>query len=560
MSDITKDHLERLEAAISHRYSMANMAKWVEDNTFHSGRNYSFAEHEFQEFILNDTSREVNVQKCAQVGVSEASGRLALAAVAILSPFTVAYTLPTAGFAGTFAKTRINPVIDGSPKLRALIHRTTDNTEVKRFGDSYLYLRGAASSNAPISIPVDMLIHDEFDFCDMEVIKQYQSRIRHSKYRFVRRFSTPTLPKFGINKEFSDSRRHFNVCKCSHCNHFFIPDYYKNVKIPGYSKSLADLTKYELTKLRWKEAEVLCPSCGKVPDLGPAYREYVCENPSEHYEASGIQVTPFDAPSIMTAPKLVKESTEYNRVQDFVNFGLGLPADDREATLSHEDFNDLFVQAESSGTINVMGVDVGAIYHFVIGAVDAWGRVFVKETVKMPMGKAREAYVELRRRHRPVCTVIDSGPHAETVMALQKSDPNLYASVYMRSKSMMTHTVVDKEGDKDTGMDFLRQVNVNRSRALDGYMEFLRTPGYLKFANCDEERKAEIIAHHCSMKRVRNYDPESDEMSYSWQKTDGVDHFHHAGLYCWIASKIRGIGGPLVDLPLASALKFRLKT
>lgn len=560
MSDhIFLDHMERIETAVFRRHSMATLANYIKENTTIGGQPYSYEDHEFQETILSDTSQEVNTQKCAQVGVSEVSARLSLAMVDVLSPFTVCYTLPTAGFGGTFTRTRIDPIIDGSKRLKAAVHKTTDNSEVKRFGDSYLYVRGAASSNAPISIPVDCLVHDEYDFCDMEVLKQYTSRLRHSKYKLVRRFSTPTLPNFGINKEFMGSRRYYNLCKCDKCNHWFQPDYYKHVKIPGYDGKLVEITKPILAKLRWREAQVYCPNCFRVPNLGPEHREYVCENPEDDFVAAGYQVTPFDAPKIMTAAALVKESCEYDRIQDFVNFGLGLPADDKEATLDPSDFETLFRTDVPGSGGYVMGVDIGNMYHFVVGRVDGYGNVYAVETKKVPMGKAREEYHNLRRRYRLQCSVMDSAPHAETVMTLQKTDPNLYAAVYTQSKSFLPHTIVDKEDEKDKGTTFQRQVNVNRNRALDAYMAAIRARE-IEIRMIDEDQRKEIIDHHCSMKRTKAYDTESEELVYKWQKTDGIDHWHHAFLYMWVASRIRGVSGPSVELPVGRVFSFRTKT
>ena len=560
MSDhITLEHLERLESAVFRKHSMSTLAAYITEHTFMHGQPYSFVDHEFQAAIVGDTSQEVNVRKCAQVGVSETSARLALAMVDVLSPFTVAYTLPTAGFSGTFTRTRIDPIIDGSKRLKGAVHTSTNNSEVKRFGDSYLYMRGAASSNAPISIPVDCLIHDEFDFCDMEVLKQYQSRLRHSKYKYVRRFSTPTLPDFGIDKEFKVSRRYFNLCKCDKCNHWFQPDYYKHVKVPGYDGAMEDIEARMMSHLRWREAYLACPNCGRKPDLGPAHREYVCENPDDSFIAAGYQVSPFDAPKIMKPSDLVKESVAYERTQDFKNFGLGLPADDKEATLDRNDFADLFIQEEAGSGAYVMGVDIGKQYHFVIGRVDGYGNLYVVHTELVPMGKARDKYQDFRRKYRIICTVMDSAPHAETVMTLQTTDPNMYASVYVEAKSFLTHTIVNKEDKKDEGTTFQRQVNVNRNRSLDGYMAAIRN-GEVKFRMEDEDRREEIIVQHCSMKRTKQYENQSEELVYKWQKTDGNDHWHHASLYCWTAARIKGLGGHLIELPLARAFSFRVKT
>jgi hypothetical protein len=171
-----EEHVERVRTAVLKSHTAASIAKWIVEKTTHAFMNYSYHNHEFQERILSDTSRETNVRKCSQIGVSEVSVRKALALVNILNPYTVAYTLPTAKFAGTFVKTRIDPVIEGSKTMMSNVHSTNNNSDVKQFGASFLYIRGAASSNAPISIPCDHLIHDEYDFSDQEVLGQYISR------------------------------------------------------------------------------------------------------------------------------------------------------------------------------------------------------------------------------------------------------------------------------------------------------------------------------------------------------------------------------------------------
>lgn len=557
MDKVFDEYIERVKTAVLSKYTAASISKWIEKHTTYAGQPYSYRDHEFQERIMGDTSRDVVVMKCSQVGMSEVSARMSLALVNVLTPYTVAYTLPTAHFAGTFAKTRIDPVIDGSKVMKGNVHKTNNNSEVKQFGDSFLYVRGAASSNAPISIPVDHLVHDEVDFSDQEVLGQYVSRLTHSKWRRTTKISTPTLPKFGIHKAFQETRRFFNLCKCNHCNHWFQPDYYNHVKIPGFTGELVSINKSLLAKIRFKEAVLRCPACGAVPSLQKEHRQWVQENPDDDFIGAGYQITPFDAPNVIDAPYLVEASTKYDRIQDFVNFNCGLAAEDNEATLTAADFDNVFYTGEKpGGTVNVMGVDVGNTYHICIAAIDAWGDMHVIHTEQVPMSKARVRYHELRKQFRVVCTVIDSMPHAETVMTLQAQDINLYASVYMKSKSVVTHEVVEKIKEEDKGKEFVRQVNVNRSKAFDGYMEYIRE-GHLSILESAERET--IIDHHMSMKRVKVYDNEGGEMTYSWQKTDGVDHYHHTFLYCWIAGKIRAVGKSLIMLPSFKIFTFRNK-
>lgn len=557
MDEIVSAHFARLSMAVLKKHTAASIAKWITENTTYAGQPYSYQDHEFQERILSDTSKDVAIRKCSQVGLSESAARMALALVNVLNPYTVAYTLPTAGFAATFTKTRINPVINGSKVMSGNISKSNDNVDVKQFGDSFLFLKGAASSNAPISIPVDHLIHDEVDFSDQEVLGQYVSRLTHSKWRRTTLLSTPTLPGFGIDKAFKESRRWFNMVKCNHCNNYFVPNYYDHVHVPGYTKDLRDIRPQVLLRIRWREATLNCPKCGKEPSLQVEHRKWVCENPSDPYVRAGYQVAPFDAPNIISPSYLVEASTKYDRLQDFVNFNLGLPMDDSEATMTRKDFDGLFVNMELPGSVQfVMGVDVGNIYHFAVAAVDPWGDMIVVHTEQVPMGNAKNRYRELRNQFHVICTVIDSGPHAETVMSLQDEDPNLFASIYMRSKSMVTHNVVEKKEDATKGQDFVRQVNVNRNRAFDAYMEMVRN-NHMRIVNSEESEA--IIQHHTSMKRVKVFDNDSGEMQFSWQKSDGIDHYHHTFLYCWLASKIRGVGQSSVLMPLGMIGKFRLK-
>lgn len=558
LDKIVNNHYERLFASVLKKHTAGSIYTWIPKNTKLAMQPFNYEGHEYQERILMDTSQELNCQKCSQVGISEVSARKGLALVNVISPYTVCYTMPTAKFGGTFMRTRIDPIILGSETMMANIHTANDNSELKQFGESFFYMKGAASSNAPISIPVDHLIHDEWDFSDQEVLGQYTSRLTHSRWKKVDRFSTPTLPNFGIHRQMLESRRHLLMCKCHHCNHQFVPSYYDHVRIPEFTGDLREINKTKMHKVRWMDAVLLCPGCGKEPSLLPAQREWVCENPDDNFVAAGYAVSPFDAPKIIKPSDLVKASTSYDRIQDFVNFNLGLPAEDNDATLTDADIRPLFALTEANSAVQyVMGVDVGNIYHFVIGAVDAWGEMFVVHTEQVPLRQARIRYDELRRQYRIICSVIDSQPHAETVMALQATDNNLYASVYMRSKSILTHTVVEREKVDEEGKDFVRQVNVNRSRALDGYMEYIRS-GHLAIR--DSEEKDTIIQHHTSMKRVKVYDNESTEMGYSWQKSDGEDHYHHAFLYCWIAGKIKGVGKSLVQLPIFGIYSFRNKT
>lgn len=556
-SQLFKNHLERLKSSTLNRFTMESIPEWITTNTFINGEPYSYRDHEYQYAILSDGSREIVVRKCSQVGLSETSARMALALCAVTRGYTVAYTLPTAGFASTFMKTRIDPVIQGSPYLKDMLQGELDNTEVKKIGDSFLYLRGAQSSNAPISVPCDHLIHDEVDFSDPEVLSQYQSRLTHSKFKRKTKLSTPTLPDRGIDYEFQRSRRKFNMVKCSCCGHYFIPDYFSHIRVPGFTGDLRDITKVNLHKVRYSEAYVECPSCGGQPSLQPEHREWVCENPGDNFVASGFQVSPFDAPNIITPGFLIEASTQYKRYVDFINFGLGLPTLDQDATLTMDELAGCIGSEldEFSGS-TVMGIDMGMLCHVVVGRVRADCSIRIVHLEQVPASKIRERYGELRRQWAPRITIMDSQPYTETVMSLQQTDQSLYGAVYTRLKGLDLFKVLDREEEWEEAVRDLRQINVNRDKALDALMDFIRS-NQLSKRSCelDEVWKKQLT----DMRRIKDWDKQSQEVVFKWVKSEqGEDHFHHATLYMYIASMVMGAGrGSLVTLPLLSTFKVK---
>lgn len=550
--------LSRLRTGMSQATAIEEISRWISENTFIAGRPYSYKHREYQKRILDSKSRELVIRKCSQMGISEIAVRKALGLCGMLKRFTTIYTLPTATLAAILMRTRVNPVIRESPYLQDLLTET-DNIDVKEFGvSSFLYMKGAASSNAPISIPADALIHDEVDFSDALVLSQYQSRLTNSPYKLKTKLSTPTLPGKGIDKEFSESRRHFNFANCNHCGHFFIPNYYDHVKIPDYKGELVDVTKKNLHKLRWAEAHVECPKCGKTPNLDDEHREWVCENPDENHVAEGLQISPFDAPRIITPGYLVEASTNYTNVAEFVNFNLGLPYFSRESVLSPEELEGVIVPNKLEGAFSaVMGIDLGKTCHILIGNCFYDGAMQVVHVEEVPLAQLKERYVQLRAEYRVRVAVIDSLPYTDTVMALQAIDQNLWASVYTASRGAHLFTITQKDPDQDSGTQLLRQINVARDRTFDALMGFIRSGMFSKWT-CG--LNDEFVTHCTDMRRVKDWSAKSQEIEFRWLKSEaGNDHFFFALSYAFLAKHIigtfSGAGGGRLPLVNSFAVK-----
>jgi hypothetical protein len=560
VTDILRYHLSRVEGATIKRLRMRDLPQWIEQNTTINGRPYRFKDHEYQERIMGDESQEVVIRKCSQVGISEMSIRMALGLARLMPAYSTIYTFPTAKFAEKYVRTRVDPVIEGSADLSAAIASDVDSSQVKRLGRfGYVYFGGASSSNAAISVMADHLIHDELDFSDMEVISQFHSRLTHSPFKRKTKLSTPTVPGGPIDYEFLHSKRWWNMVKCSCCNHSFVPDYYQHVHIPDYGRGevLRRITKESLHTLRYKEAVVICPRCDKLPSLQPEHREWVCENPSENYLATGYQVQPFDAPNLIPPSYLVESSTQYERRTDFDNFALGKPAEDADSGLQPSDIEAAGVEMDKKSPFHthIIGFDQGIICRLFVAGITQEGVMVLVHSEQIPIQDLRRRYRELCIEYRVISKVGDAQPYIETIMSLQEQDANLYAAFFVRKEKLELYVTHTREENIEQGKTSLRDVQINRNKALDMLMEDVRS-GMVKIRR--DENWADIKAQCTDMKRIKMLNSEN-EFVYNWIKSAKKnEHFHMAMLYCWIAKHLRGTAQSITTSSIFGVHKFKI--
>lgn len=543
-------HIARLRSSLQ-SHSKDTICAFIQTHTYLRSQPFSFQDHEYQKFIIEDPSPEKVVIKSAQMGISEMSARVAIAMGNLIDGFSTIYTLPSAKAAQNFMKTRIDPIINGSPYLKDAVSSSIDNTEVKQFGESYLYLKGSQIDSQAISVPADMLIGDEVDNSNPDVLTLFESRLIHSRYQWKLKLSTPSIPKYGIDLMYSQSRKHVHLAKCSHCNHWFEPDYFDHVKVPDFKGDIREITKNHFANpsFRWQEAYVGCPKCGARTDLREQHRNWVCENPNDNYIAAGFKVSPFSCPNIILPSHIVKSSVEYKRKQDFFNQRLGIALEDKESTLTAEEMYACFISGYSgSSHPRVMGLDMGTECYCTIAEVMPDGQLVLIHKERIPLFSVVVRRKELAAKFRVRMAVVDHGPYTETVYRMQQGDPRVFAAVYVRNwKSAEIYKIKEKEEDRNTGVEDLKQVNISRDKAFDYLMGEVRDKKIKHVAQegCDPDNvSAEDrlwVNQLIDMKRVREF--QADELVFVWTKVSGEDHYHHALLYTLIASKMFRVGG-----------------
>lgn len=555
---------DRLQTSVDSQFSTDNVPEWIEKNTFIQGKPFNFKGHEYQLRILASRKPEKFVKKCSQLGISELQVRIALAYSYMIPHFSTIMTLPNASFAATFSKTRIDPVIRDSTLLREALDGGNDSAELKQIGTSLLYIRGTFTQSAAISVPADMLIHDEVDFSDQAALTSFQSRLTHSEYKWIMKTSTPTVPNYGIDDEFKSSNRYVNFCKCDRCGHQFIPNYRTDIVIPGFDGDIMQLDKRRLPKERWRDAYLQCPKCKKKPDLSLAHREWVCENDDEQHTADGFQISPFDAPTFITVQNLLQSRTRYKRISDFVNFSLGQCDEDELSGIQPIDLEQMRLMFMPGLVGKVLGVDMGVTCHIVEAAIDAGVKLMVVKLHRVNYKDFRVYFAQLMKEVRPIAVVIDSQPYVETVHATQVLYQNVYGSVYVNAKGLRAYRLMDEEEDKGEALLDERQVNVNRNVALDFLMEDIRAGEIGIDPMLPEEDLEEFDDHMRDMRRIRTVAPGNnpDTERFVWVKSKGeMDHWHHALLYAWVAARLRLAARPTIMLPsfgVMTRLKLKL--
>lgn len=509
-----------------------NIADWLCQNTMLGGQKFSFFEHEFQIAIASDPSEEGCIKKCSQVGLTELAIRIALAYLCISGNRSLIYVLPTSKFARKFATSRIDPVIEKSAKISDMLVTAVDGAEMKRFGDSFLYINGAANQDQAISVPAEGLFVDEYDFCDPTVLTTYNSRSRHAKTPFKRRWSTPTVDGYGIDLEYEESRQSRYLVKCNHCEKWAEPDFERDVHIPGFSEEFDKFDRDDLSNPAYSisSAYIACEHCGRSLDeamADPKRRQWVEKFPTR--AKAGWWVQPFDLISRNSTEKTLRQYSEYHRVQDYYNFVLG-----RSYTTKNAKFNEallkkltrLMEQAAQAGMC--VGIDVGKMCYVIIGKkID--NKYHVTQIVKVRLAADNSLTKQLSELIKSVKAskiVIDAGPDFELVNNLKGIfGERLNPCVYVPDNNKISSYYEVSTQEKTEGV-----VSAQRTKGFDSLVEAANASKFV-YPECEETH--EFRTHLKGMKRVEITQP-NGELAARWQKV-GVDHYMHALFYFKLA-------------------------
>ena len=262
---------------------------WAEKHIITEKRNkLEFQRHKILTDLYDCWADRIVIKKSAQVGATT-YGILRALWLGKFNKVVVIFTMPKSSDISDFSQARVNPIVRYSG-----IEANVDNVRLKQIESSFIHLRGTWGETEAISVPADLLIHDEIDRSKPDVIEMYEERLSASELKWKVLMSTPTIPNFGISAEFQKSDQREWVVKCP----------------AGHSQIIRESN--------IKDGEFRCIKCGRI--LNRANGHWEKRNPKS--EIAGFHITQLIAPWI-SAKDIIKKRNDYKFKRDYYNFVLG---------------------------------------------------------------------------------------------------------------------------------------------------------------------------------------------------------------------------------------------
>lgn len=176
---------------------------------------YSWAKHPWVRELHDSQAPYTWCMKGAQLGITEVAINRAFFTLDVLKR-DVLYVLPTQLGATDFSKSRFGVALEHSPYLKGMFS-DVNAVGLKRAGANTLYIRGSKGRAGLKSVPVSEMILDELDEFDQDKLWLALERLSGQVHKHVWGISTPTVPEFGVHKQYGKSTQEHYFFRCPAC-------------------------------------------------------------------------------------------------------------------------------------------------------------------------------------------------------------------------------------------------------------------------------------------------------------------------------------------------------
>jgi hypothetical protein len=419
--------------------------------------------------------------------------------------------------------------------------RKVDSASLKRLinGSCIFGLSGSGTSKSTtISRPLRCIVADELQYISMKTLSSMAARQRHQEHKSTIYFSSPRFKDSDIDLEIQKCGHIWQaILKCERCNHEFFPNFWENVKLPGFNDPLQSLTLSKITNLELdvSKSYLECPKCHKPTPFGHPHTEWVNVAESPNLPKRGMKIGPFDLPHYVKPSDLITDMVKMDDRNEFKCQFLAEPISARENAL---DITQVKFENHEAGQLNVFGLDVGKHSCLTIGSIIE-GRLYIHRVEFLPLKSIRIDLPKLLREYRCVSGVIDLLPYTELTAHFVNTVPNTWAAVYANSsQSAKKLELFSLKSKEDEAVGNIKIININMTPAFDYFADQV-VNGLIAYKASSMDNL--VLDQLSVMSRQRDYRGSEDEfVSYRWMKPNGKaeDHIHHSSLYCSMASRL----------------------
>ena len=516
-------------------------ADWITANTYLRGKPFSFAGHEYQIEIANDTHPLQAIQKCVQIGISETLIRKFIAFFILNDGRQGIYTFPTREGVRNFVKTRVNPTIQETPMLRSL-DQDVDSVDIKQFGKSFLHFKGTFGERESIAVPSDFNIIDELNYSKPDTANMFRERMEHSDIAWEINCSRPTIPQYGISELYEQSDQKKFFIKCNHCNHwqnlFYSPE-------EGVKSNIVK-GKKEQNSGKYQQAHYICIKCLREINYDPNIQtQWVAKFP-ERTAIRGYAVNQLAGWAWKPALSVVNGVTRYKKISDYYNAVLGLPYADPTRKLTRTLILDCVGEhLEQSGGRNCfMAADQGKPAWAIIAQYDEekeMAKIIHFEKVDGDMfdsvakgGVVKKGrFSELMELYDVMVAVIDAQPNSETANNMAKKYPGrVFPCYYAGKQKEQLKWTVPPDGDF--------RVTAHRTETMDTAVGFWKDKKVTIYPqdNRNYEIYETFIEHLTGIVKVIDENDEGKRIIV-WRDLKGGRESHFAHVWNYLCMAIR---------------------
>jgi hypothetical protein len=536
------DVLREKNSAISRSVVKQSCAEWamayrIMGEPF--AGNYTFKYHPWCREIHDCRSPLITAKKSAQAGFTEIAINMALYTLDIKKR-DVLYVLPTkTPDAADFSTARFGAALALSPYIGSMFINT-NKIELKQAGSANLYIRGSNSESGLKSIPVSVLILDEYDEMREKSIELAKERLSGQVFKTIFSLSTPTVPGRGIDALFQKSTREHFYFECPGCHKHIELRWPESVVIRGSSPNDPEC----------HDSYIICYECKRKIEqaekhilLGKGYWQSTVTGIGNDHR--GFHINQLYS-STVTPGEIVKSYHAALQSEiaftEFKNSKLGEAYIGADAKITDEEINRAI--ALSNNTLDsprptdprkviTMGIDSGKFHYICIcewtfGAygydLNAEAKCKVLWTGKRLEGEF-DQFDNLMREWQVHYCIIDPDPNINDARRFARRFPGFVGLCRYRQGC------VGKEiqpSDQDSGAPIYI---VDRTAWMDAALGRFHREGRITLP---KDISMEMRDQFKSPARVWKYDTNKNPTAH-YVETEGADHIAHALTYAEIA-------------------------